>query len=219
MMATDCALHDAGQAHPPSPATFHRWMREMAEATKLREIIKGVYLNRLGRHDASPAAAAQYVRARAIPSRAWVLEQSGATNNFGDTITCVIPTHPTWSTPQIVDRRTAAGTFRFFAMPARLILYGEVSDCAEDILDARFDYPRATPEKALLDWIYLGASPRSRLTRPPLDLDLAGLNRRRLLRLAKNMGLTQALDDWMAQWRAYQEDEEVRDNASHRFSF
>ena len=34
----------------------------------------------------------------------------------------------------------------------------------------------ASLEKALLDWIHLGASSRSRMTRPPFDLNLEGLD-------------------------------------------
>jgi hypothetical protein len=78
-----------------------------------------------------------------------------------------------WPNPQISDRKTEAGTFRFYAMPAHLV--DERSGVLEDIRDGRFDYPRATPEKALLDWIYLGASARSRLTLPAPDLDTKGL--------------------------------------------
>ena len=40
-------------------------------------------------------------------------------------------------------------------MPADLVEAGAVKDAR----DLRFDYPRTTPEKALLDWLYLGNSP------------------------------------------------------------
>jgi len=35
-------------------------------------------------------------------------------------------------------------------------------------MDLQVLYPRATPEEALLDWIYLGDSPRTKLALPPL---------------------------------------------------
>src|SRR5690606_7494697 len=141
-------------------------------------------------------------------------EQGHIMNNFGDTITCVIPTEPGWPTPQVGDRCTAAGMFRFFAMPAYLV--DERAGKLEDIRDLRFDYPRSTLEKALLDWIYLGASSRSRLTRPPFDLDLGALNRRRLSRLSKTMNLSTQLDDWLRQYEAYQADVDVRENSATR---
>jgi hypothetical protein len=214
---TTAMLHTlaaTGRADAPSSATIGRWVVEMADAGKLREVIKGVYLNRLGHRDVSPAAAAHWVRHRSVVSLSWVLEQGHITNNFGDTITCVIPTEAGWSNPQVGDRQTSAGTFRFFAMPAHLV--DERAGKFEDIRDTRFDYPRTTLEKALLDWIYLGTSSRSRLTRPPFDLDLGALNQRRLSRLAKTMNLTAPLNAWVSQHEAYQSDADVQGNMSTR---
>jgi hypothetical protein len=205
-----------GEAAPPR-ATFQRWLDDLVRARKLRRVIKGVYLNTMGHRDISPAAAAQWVRSRSVISLSWVLEQAGVTNNFGDTVTCVIPTDPGWPNPQISDRKTDAGTFRFFAMPAHLV--DERAGAFGDIRDSRFDYPRTTGEKALLDWIYLGASNRSRLARPPFDLDLQALNKARLRRLAKNMGVTGLLDDWQTQWEDFQAAPDVRENSSSLLRF
>lgn len=206
------ALVTTGRVDAPSPATFSRWVAAMADIGKLKEVTKGVYLNRLGHRDVSPAAAAHWVRHRSVVSLSWVLEQAHITNNFGDTITCVIPTHPSWPTPNVGDRQTKAGAFRFFAMPADLVEVGRL----EDSRDLRFDYPRATPEKALLDWLFLGASPRSRMTRPPLDLEVEALDMRRLRRLAKAMQLSGVLDDWLRQYGEYQSSEDVRENTATR---
>lgn len=210
-------LATSGIAEPPSRPTLHRWMKDLIESKKLRPVIKGVYLNRLGHRDVSAAAAAQWVRARSVVSLTWVLEQAGITNNFGDTITCVIPTEPSWPSPQISDRRTEAGTFRFFAMPARLV-DDQLGDLKE-IRDFRYDYPRATSEKALLDWIYLGASPRSRMTRPPLDLQIEALNRKRLTRVARAMGIEALLEAWLDDYGSYQGAEDVRENSSSVMRF
>lgn len=205
-------LATASVAVPPSRPTIQRWLKDLVQSHKLRPVIKGVYLNRLGHRDVSPAAAAQWVRSRSIASLAWVLEQAGLTNNFGDTVTCVIPIDPGWPTPQVSDRKTQAGTFRFFAMPAHL--NDERAGRHDDLQDARFDYRRATPEKALLDWLYLGASPRSRMTRPPFDLEIEPLNAARLRRLAKGMGIAPLLESWREERARYQADPEVRDNQS-----
>ena len=89
----------------------------------------------------------------------------------------------------------------------------------EDIRDPRFDYPRTTPEKALLDWIYLGASPRSRMTRPPYDLDTGLLNGRRLRRLARKMGLSTHLEALTDERSKYLEDEDVQENGATRLRF
>ena len=83
-----------------------------------------------------------------------------------------------------------------------------------DIRDMRFDYVRASPEKALLDWIYLGVSSRSRMTRPPLDLETRPLNAARLKRVAKRMGIFELLKEWQDEQARYQTDPDVRENAS-----
>jgi hypothetical protein len=69
----------------------------------------------------------------------------------------------------------------------------------EDRLDLErsFMHPQASPEKALLDWLYVARSPRSTLTAPALhDLDLEELNNAKLNRLAKAMDLQQTLSAW-----------------------
>jgi hypothetical protein len=200
-----------GQAAPPQ-ATFQRWLDDLLRANKLRRVIKGVYLNTMGHRDISPAAASGWIRTRSVVSLAWVLEQAGVMNNYGDTVTCVIPIDASWPNPQISDRKTDAGTFRFFAMPAHLV--DERAGALGDIRDLRFDYPRTTAEKALLDWIYLGASARSRMTRPPFDLDFKALDIRRLRRLAKRMGILELLESWREQWVRYQDDPDVQSNSS-----
>lgn len=204
------AMVCAGRVQPPSTATIARWQADLVTSGKLKEVIKGVYLNRLGHRSVSAAAAAHHVRHGAIVSLSCVLEQAGLTNNFGDTVTCIIPTSPTWPNPQIGDRVTAAGTFRFFAMPVAVVQAGTLADN----FDAAFRYPRRTSERAFADWIYLGASPRSRLHPPPLDLDVAGLNQARLQRLVRAMGIHAQCDAWLHRYNQYQKDEDVQANAA-----
>lgn len=200
-------------ARLPSSATIARWIRELLLGGKLQLITKGVYLNRLGHRDESPAAAAHWIRRGSILSLSWVLEQAWLTNNFGDTFTCVIPTHASWTKPQIKDRVIpGVGTFRFHAMHTDLV--DDTVGKPEDLRDLRFAYPRATPEKALMDWICLAHDGRSRLQSPPLDIDVKRLDPRRLKRLAKGMRLQDQLVSWLEQWNAYQRDEQVRDNSS-----
>ncbi|MGH8398167.1 MAG: hypothetical protein ACRETA_07980 [Gammaproteobacteria bacterium] len=77
---------------------------------------------------------------------------------------------------------------------------GDASGEPVDRLDqsGKLEHPRFTPEKALLDWLYLAVSPRSHRTWPPrTDIDLATLDSRRLARLAKTTGLGSVLADWL----------------------
>ena len=201
----------------PSAATLTRWVRALTQTGALRQVSRGVYLNRLAGPAVHSAEAAQYIRRGAVVSLAWVLERSGALNNFGDTVTCVVPLVPGMAPPKVGERDTPAGPFRFYALPDRLIRAG--STRLEDVQDLRYGYPRATPERALLDWIYLGASVRSRLPLPPLDMQLRGMSQSRLTRLATAMGIEEEWRRWRASWRAREAADDVRDNASAALGF
>jgi hypothetical protein len=47
--------------------------------------------------------------------------------------------------------------------------------------------------------LYLSHSPRSRMSAPPPDLELDGLDFRRLNRLARAMRLSEQLESWLSQ--------------------
>jgi hypothetical protein len=96
-------------------------------------------------------------------------------------------------------------------MPLRLL--DEEAGTLEDRMDLDALYPRASPEKALLDWLYLGNSPRTKLAPPPLDIDLTRLNAQHLKRLADRMQLSTQLQDYLERKRQYDEDPSVRANA------
>ncbi|TAM76563.1 MAG: hypothetical protein EPN46_08390 [Candidimonas sp.] len=133
-------------------------------------------------------------------------------NNHGDTYTCIIPTEPSWTTPSLAIRDVPGiGRFRFFAL--RVDLMDEAVSKQEDVFDLRFHYRRATSEKALMDWIYLGHSHRSTLRPPPLDIEVERLNLPRLKRLSRGMGMVAQWENWWSTWRAYQEDPSVIANA------
>ncbi|MCO5214516.1 MAG: hypothetical protein M9936_32880 [Caldilinea sp.] len=201
----------------PSSATLTRWVRALTETGALQQVSRGVYLNRMAGPAVHAAEAAQYIRRGAVVSLAWVLERSGALNNFGDTVTCVVPQISGMAPPKVGERDTAAGAFRFYAMPGRFFDVG--STRVEDMQDLHYSYPRATPERALLDWIYLGASARSRLPLPPLDVQLRGMSRPRLSRVARAMGIEAEWQRWYADWSAHEAAADVRDNASAALGF
>ncbi|MCY7304818.1 MAG: hypothetical protein LH632_01465 [Rhodoferax sp.] len=78
----------------------------------------------------------------------------------------------------------------------------------------RFAHPRATPEKALCDWLYLAASPRSSMRAPPLDLQAGRLDADRLQRVAMAMSIKEHLNTWFHSKRRYDRDPDVIENAS-----
>ena len=151
------------------------------------------------------------MRSGAIVSLQAVLGDSGVTNNYSDIITCVVPIRDGVA-PSSRPVKASRIEFRFHAMPVRLL--DERAGSLEDRLDLDVSYARATAEKALLDWIYLGGSPRTRMSGPPLDIALDRLKMTRLRRLAKTMCLTGSLATYLDRKSAYDKDPDVMANAA-----
>ena len=190
--------------------TVFKWIRDQTEAGVLRPVTRGLYLNQLARPQPTAAEAASFVRSGAIVSLQTVLGDAGVTNSYSDIVTSVLPVRG--RVAQSSRPVVANGIeYRFHAMPARLL--DEEAGALEDRMDLDFLYPCASPEKAVLDWIYLGASPRTKLAPPPLDIDLGRLDMRRLKRLAERMKLSKQLGEYMARKRKYDQDPSVRANA------
>jgi hypothetical protein len=97
-------------------------------------------------------------------------------------------------------------------MPARLL--DDATGDLQDRMDLEVLYPHATTEKALLDWIYLGDSPRTKLASPPLDIDLERVDKRRLKHLTDRMKLAEKLYEYLVRKKKYDRDLSVRANAS-----
>ena len=202
------------QAQPPSRPTFDRWIREAVQAGKLEKVRAGIFVNAAGNASVSVAAAAGFVRRSAVPSLSWVLEQNWILNNFGDVITCTVPMAPGLQVPNVSAVQTHYGTFQFRALPWRL--HDLDSLPVADWRDNRYAHPRATPEKALCDWLYLGQSPRSSLRPPPLDLEYEKFNKAKLRRIVRAMGIAEAFNAWLQKKHQYDQDPEVRANTSLR---
>lgn len=197
----------------PARGTLFNWLRAQRHNGVLRPVTRGLYLNQLAQPQPQAAEAAAYVRTGAVVSLQTVLGGAGVTNNYSDIVTSVVPIRdgvaPS-SRPVTAERLE----FRFHAIPVHLL--DERAGALEDRLDLDVTYARATPEKALLDWIYLGASPRTKLSGPPLDIELDKLNMPRLRRLAKAMGLGAALATFLSRKAGYDNDPDVRANAATR---
>ncbi len=174
----------------PARNTLFRWIRDQTIGGALRPVTRGLYINQLARPLPTAADAAGFVRGGAIVSLQIVLGEAGVTNNYSDIVTCLVP-HTKDFKPSVRPVKSNRIEFRFHAMPARFL--DQRAGNLEDRMNLDFNYPRATPEKALLDWIYLGASTRTKIAGPPFDIDVDRLNKSRLMRLAKAMGLQSQL--------------------------
>lgn len=199
---------------PPSRPTFERWLARACASGRLRKVRNGLFLNAAGNKAVSVGAAAGYIKQTAVPSLAWVLEQDWILNNMGDVITCVVSLTPGLSVPNLSPVKTPLGEFRFRALPWHVYELDTLK--VADWRDSRFAHPRATPEKALCDWLYLAASPRSPMRSPPLDLEAERLDADRLQRVAMAMSIEKHLEAWLQSKRTYDGDPEVIENASTR---
>ena len=121
---------------------------------------------------------------------------------------------PGLQVPNLSAVKTPFGTYQFRALPWRLQEPDSLP--VEDWRDNRYAHPRATPEKALCDWLYLGASPRSTLRAPPLDLELDKLNKARLRRIVSAMGIKPVFDAWLSRKQQYDRDPDVQENTAVR---
>jgi hypothetical protein len=190
--------------------TIFKWIRQQTDAGVLRPVTRGLYLNQLARPQPAAAEAANFVRSGAIVSLQTVLGDGGVTNSYSDIITSVLPVRG--GVAQSSRPVVANGIeYRFHVMPSRLL--DDEAGAVEDRMDLDVLYPQASPEKALMDWIYLGASPRTKLAPPPLDIDLERLDKRRLKRLADRMKLSDQLGEYLARKRNYDKDANVIANA------
>lgn len=176
-----------------SEPTAERWIQEEVSANRLQRVVRGLYLNRLITPPARLCEAAVWLRPGAVISLQTVLGDAGVWNNFTDWVTAVVPLSHRYTTPSLGQQNTAAGIFVFRGVPEAVLESGREADRLEG--DAT--YRRATPEAALLHWLYLANSPRSRMSPPPLDIDRTALRMRRLERLAEAMKLSDVLEKWL----------------------
>jgi hypothetical protein len=175
-----------------SEPTVERWIQDAVSANRLQRVVRGLYLNRLISPPAQLSEAAVWLRPGAVISLQTVLGNAGVWNNFTDWVTAVVPFSRRYATPSLGRVETSAGIFVFRGLPEAVLEAGP----EEDRLAGGLTYRRATPEAALLHWLYLSNSPRSRMSEPPLDMDLTILKARRLERLSRAMQLGEVLERW-----------------------
>jgi hypothetical protein len=175
-----------------SRPSVERWIQEAVAANRLQRVVRGLFLNRLIVPPAQLCEAAVWLRPGAVISLQSVLGDSGVWNNYTHWVTAVVPLSSRYTTPSLGRVKTGGGTFVFRGVPERVLETG----AEHDRLVPGIDYRRATPEAALLHWLYLSDSPRSRMSAPPFDLDLGSLDLKRLKRLTAEMRLDANLTIW-----------------------
>lgn len=188
------ARHNQKRPVPPSSLTY--WLKGAKTQGKLQPVQRGLYLNRFRSPPGLLTDAAAWLHKDAIVSLNTVLGDAGVLNNPSHVVTAVVPLNRNAPPPSLGRQHTQAGTFHFYGIPRHILEAGEGSERL-DLYEWR-EQPRATPEKALIDWLYLADSPRSHRTWPSReDIDLDLLDSKRLKNLADAAGMSETLSHWL----------------------
>ena len=188
-----------------APLTIKNAITQMLNGNVLVRVTHGVYGNR---HSLPPFRAeegAQRIRTGAVVSLWSVLGEFGITNNPSFTVSAVIPQKTGQSNPASGEVKSGSMVFRFYSLPERFFQDPE-GGLGLYIQGRR--YPCISPEKALVDWLHLAASPRSKVNTPPIDLDLSSLDRKKLNAIAKHFGADKTLADYLKTKRELHDGEE-----------
>lgn len=192
-----------------SDRSIDRWLEALSASRILKKVRRGLFLNGFSTPKVKLAEVAHQIRSGAVVDLMTVLGECGALNNVPTMVTCIVPLSINLPTPSIGIVETEIGRIRFFGMSTYAFHAGALED-----REALTAYKRSTPEAALLHWIYLSNNPRSRLTPPPLDIDLSLLDKRALSRLARAKGITAQYDAWKERILDYQSSIDVEANSS-----
>lgn len=179
---------------PSSDLAVYRALGEWEMAGLVKKVSRGVYLNMQAFPQPLPQEAAPLLRPGAVISLATVLGDAGVLNNPTPWVMAVLPAAS--NTRHATEVSSVPGFVFKFAYLQPAIYASPDLDWAKEAYNPRARVPTATPEKALLDWIYLSSVGKSAARwRLPAshDIDMDYLDSARLDRLAEHMGLQSEL--------------------------
>ena len=174
--------------------TLSTYLNQWSELGLVEKVAFGVFLNKTCQVQPMPDEAAGFIRNKAVVSLQRVLGASGVLNNPSHWITCVIPYGSGVKDGLISNTNT---TFKFTKIHATLFPSIQ-DDWFSDAFDTGTNYLRATPEKAILDWVYLGTIPtgRAKPLPPRHDIDFDLFDEEKLSRLARKMNIEEQYTKW-----------------------
>ena len=176
-----------------SPKAVRSFVRNSVESGALVPVRKGVWLNPSAFPSPAIVEAAARIRSGAVISLQSVLGDAGILNNFTSQVFTIVPIPEIGGNP-VLGQIEAAGTiFHFRAIPQAILEAGDQSDRLVPFLH----YARATPEAALVHWIYLAKSTGSSLRMPDTQCDVSLLDGERVERLAELAGVRHAAMAWI----------------------
>jgi len=170
--------------------------RALVAAGALHRVSAGLFLNRRVVPAVAPLEAAGHIRAGAIISLHTVLGECGFLNNPSQVTFAVVPSSAT-QRPRLGATRSSGGDrFRFIGLSSRFFPHSP--NDRESLLQPGRHCDVFRPEAALLQWLYLSSTRRSKLTPPPLDVDMSQLDAGLLQTFAQRWKLTAALASFVS---------------------
>ena len=197
--------------------TQARAIKACAACGGLVEVRAGRWLNGWTTPPVAPEEAVPWLFPGGVVSLQRALGQLGIANNPSHLITVVVPHGPQMPSTPSGRVETPIGVFQVHRLRMRVVLAGTTADrllappSRRPVPGAVF---YATGEKALVDWVALAHTPRSGLTLPSVtDIDITGLDAKRVRRLAQAAGLAERVQEWWARAEEAQaQDWEERDD-------
>lgn len=158
----------------------------LVEAQVIRPVRHGVYLNLRAAPQPQAEEALPLIRSGAVLSLQRVMAMAGAYNNPTKAITAVMP-----YTKRMMaeDPQDYGVTYQIFGMRPDFFPAAGTAEYA-DSYQRHARVRTATPERALVDWLFLSQKPSNGLPPPAShDVDFGALDHERLYRLADWMGM------------------------------
>lgn len=175
------------------------WLRDRVADGALIPLQRGVYINTLAAPRVDLNEVACRLRPGAIISLASALLSVSASDSEmrepGSATYVVIPIRRGAPPPSLGVIDTVLGPLHIHGIPERILGAGALLDR----LEPGHAYQRATPERALVDWLYLSRTRRSTVAPPPAleALCAQGLDFGRLHRLGRAAEIGPLVDDYL----------------------
>jgi len=175
-----------------SKPTLHQVLQSWQKGGLVEKVNHGLYLNLQASPKPTWAEAAHHIRSGAVVTGHYVLGQSGVANNPTDWITCVYPRS------QNANHATLTlGQHTLTFKPLDDLVWIDLGHpLADDAYEPFLPYLRATPEKALLDLLYVATHTKHHIMPAVHDFSLADIDEEKIHRLATHMGLSEVWVTW-----------------------
>lgn len=199
---SDLMIASGGPAWTPGDemsSRAYQFARDLCARHDLIKIKRDLYANLRIRPVPSPAEAAQLLRPGAVVSLQTVLGDQGVINNPTNVVYALYPQDEQPGLRRTLKREKEDGVapefgrFRFIGVKREYLEAGPEKDRL-----VVSSYARATPERALIDWIRLSEIKASKFPAPPFDIDMDLLDQDRLARVAGVTKMERALEQWLA---------------------